>query len=189
MIAANTRIAISPGQMRFQELLLWQVFRSDIQGTLLYNLSPAGDRYRRTAIFRSSSPSSCTESRETRRSIEIKHQVSECCRFCKAHNCRHFISAADQRHFVRINQVCYAIHNCQSSYNIFLCDKSCDSRRGQLPYANPSGINRIANGCAILARIEVLSAPSSTSWNCQLKLCMICTTVLHTRIIVPAFTI
>ena len=29
----------------------------------------------------------------------------------------------------------------------------------------------------------------STSWNCQLKLCMICTTVLHTRMIVPAFTI
>ena len=39
------------------------------------------------------------------------------------------------------------------------------------------------------ARIDVPSAPSSTSRNCQLKLCMICTIVLHTRIIVPAFTI
>ena len=39
----------------------------------------------------------------------------------------------------------------------------------------------------MLARIEVLSAPSATSWNCQLKLCMICTTVLHTSIMVPAF--
>ena len=39
------------------------------------------------------------------------------------------------------------------------------------------------------ARIEVFSIPSSITWNCQLKLCMICTTVLHTRMIVPAFTI
>ena len=41
----------------------------------------------------------------------------------------------------------------------------------------------------MLARIEVLSAPSATSWNCQLKLCMICTTVLQTRIMVPALMI
>ena len=38
----------------------------------------------------------------------------------------------------------------------------------------------------MLARMEVSSAPSATSWNCQLKVCMIWTTVLHTRIIVPA---
>ena len=53
---------------------------------------------------------------------------------------------------------------------------------------NPRGIRSTANGDAIDARIEVCSIPSSTTWNCQLKLCMICTTVLHTKIIVPAFT-
>ena len=50
----------------------------------------------------------------------------------------------------------------------------------------PSGMNSTANGLARLARMDVLSIPSSTSWNCQLKLCMICTTVLQTRMMVPA---
>ena len=49
-------------------------------------------------------------------------------------------------------------------------------------------LSRIANGEAIDARIEVFSAPSSTTWKCQLKLCITCTTVLHTRMIVAAFT-
>ena len=40
-----------------------------------------------------------------------------------------------------------------------------------------------------LARIDVLSIPSSTSCNCQLKDCIICITVLQTRMMVPAFTI
>ena len=38
------------------------------------------------------------------------------------------------------------------------------------------------------ARIDVLSISSSTTWNLQLKLCIICTTVLHTKMMVPAFT-
>ena len=41
-------------------------------------------------------------------------------------------------------------------------------------------------GEAIVARMEVLSIPSSTTCNCQLKDCIICTTVLQTRMIVPA---
>ena len=50
------------------------------------------------------------------------------------------------------------------------------------------GTNNTAIGEAIVARIEVLSIPSSTTWRFQLKVCMICTTALHTRMIVPAFT-
>ena len=53
---------------------------------------------------------------------------------------------------------------------------------------NPSGIRSTAKGEAIEARIDVCSIPSSTTWNCQLKLCIICTAVLHTKMIVPAFT-
>ena len=33
----------------------------------------------------------------------------------------------------------------------------------------------------MLASMEVSSMPSSTNWNCQLKVCMICTTALHTK--------
>ena len=53
----------------------------------------------------------------------------------------------------------------------------------------PSGISRTAKGEAMEARIEVFSMPSSTSWKLQLKLCMICTSVLQSRMMVPALTI
>ena len=45
-----------------------------------------------------------------------------------------------------------------------------------------------AKGEAMEARMEVFSMPSSTSWKLQLKLCMICTRVLHSRMMVPALT-
>ena len=41
----------------------------------------------------------------------------------------------------------------------------------------------------MLARIEVSSMPSSTSSNCQLKVCMICTAALQTRMMVAALMI
>ena len=41
----------------------------------------------------------------------------------------------------------------------------------------------------MVARIEVLSSPSSTTCNFQSKDCIICTIVLHTRMIVPALII
>ena len=48
------------------------------------------------------------------------------------------------------------------------------------------GTSRYAKGPAMEARME-LSAVSAT-WKLQVKVCMICTAVLHSRMIVAAFT-
>ena len=48
------------------------------------------------------------------------------------------------------------------------------------------GTSRTAKGAAMEARMEE-SAVSAT-WKLQLKVCMICTAVLHSRMMVAAFT-
>ena len=52
----------------------------------------------------------------------------------------------------------------------------------------PRGISSTAKGDATDARMEVWAISSSTSWKFQLKDCMICTRVLHSRMMVPALT-
>ena len=54
---------------------------------------------------------------------------------------------------------------------------------------NPRGIRRTAKGDARDARMDVSSIPSSTASKCQLKVCITCTTQLHTRMMVAALMI
>ena len=127
-----------------------------------------------------------SERREARRRIKIEHQVRKSSHFGKSQNCCHCISTSHQRQFISIDQIGDAVYYRQRADYIFFCDKSGHCRCRQLPYAkskrDKENGDRVGNACqngSILCAFR-------HQLNCQLKVCMIWTTVLHTRIIVPA---